>query len=113
MNIEPVIIDFLKTKLDTSSVYGEVQEKPEDEYFIIDKTGSGTENRITTSTIAIQSYAKSKARASDLNEQIKGAMDEAVILRIIDDCQLVSDYNFTDIATKRYRYQAVFEVTHR
>ena len=80
---------------------------------VVDKTGSDAENRLITSTVTIQSYAKSKARASELNEMIKSVMDESVALRTIDDCQLNSDYNFTDIEQKRHRYQAVFEITHR
>ena len=113
MNIEPVIINYLITELGTDNVYGEVPENPEGEYFIVDKTGSDYENRLTSSTIAIQSYASSKYRASELNEQVKAAMDRIIKLRVIDDCQLISDYNFTNIAKKEHRYQAVFEVTHR
>ena len=113
MNIEPVVIDYLKTELQTDSVYGEVQENPEEEYYVVDKTGSDAENRIITSTIAIQSYARSKARASDKNEMVKEVMDRIIRLPVIDDCQLMSDYNFTNTAKKEYRYQAVFLITHR
>ena len=112
MNIETVVINYLTTEL-SSSVYGEVPESPENEYFVVDKTGSDVEDRITTSTVAIQSHARSKARASDLNELVKAAMDRIISLRVIDDCQLMSDYNFTNIEKKEYRYQAVFEITHR
>lgn len=113
MSIEPIIIDYLKTELQTQSVYGEVQANPEEVYFVIDKTGSDIENMITTSTVAIQSYAQSKAQASDYNEKVKEAMDKIIRLPVIDDCQLMSDYNFTNTAKKEYRYQAVFLVTHR
>ena len=114
MNLEPVIINYLNNELRTYPAYGEVQENPEDEYFVVDKTGSDVENRLTTSTVAIQSCSKiSKSRASELNEMVKTAMDSIVRLPVIDDCQLMSDYNYTNIETKEYRYQAVFEITHR
>lgn len=113
MNIEPIIIDYLKRKLVTDSVYGEIQEKPEEKYIVVDKTGSDTEDKVTTSTIAIQSTAPSKALASDTNEEVKDAMDEIIELPCIYDCQLMSDYNFTNVARKEHRYQSVFEITHR
>lgn len=113
MSIEPVIINYLITELQINSVYGEMQDNPEEEYIIVDKTGSDYENRVTTSTIAIQSHARSKARASEINELVKNAMDKSVELKDIYDCQLMSDYNFTNIEKKEYRYQAVFEITHR
>ena len=28
-------------------------------------------------------------------------------------CELNGDYNFTDTETKRYRYQAVFDLTYK
>lgn len=112
MNIEPVIINYLIEELHTESVYAEVPEVPEEEYFIIDKTGSDTENRITTSTIAIQSYGPSKMRASEMNENVKTVMDDICRLSVIGDCKLMSDYNFSNIAKREHRYQAVFEITH-
>lgn len=113
MNIEPVIIQYLIGKLNRNSVYGDVPETPEDEFIVVDKTGSDREDKITTSTIAIQSTAPSKERASEVNEEVKTAMDEIIELGCIDDCQLNSDYNFSNIEKKGHRYQAVFEVTHR
>ena len=113
MNLEPVVINYLIGKLNITSVYGEVPETPVGDYIVVDKTGSDVENRITTSTIAIQSYSPTKASASELNDSVKAAMDEIIELRAIDDCQLMSDYNFSNPEKKDHRYQAVFEITHR
>ena len=55
MNIEATIIDYLRGKLATDNVYGEIPDSPTGEFFVVDKTGSSTENRICTSTVAIQS----------------------------------------------------------
>lgn len=112
MNIEAVIINYLKTALETDHVYAEVPVPAPAEFFVIDKTGSSTTNRICTSTVAIQSYGPSKFRASELNEAIKQAMDGIVTLDSIGACHIVSDYNFSNIAKKQHRYQAVFDITH-
>ncbi len=42
------------------------------------------------------------------NETVKLAMDSLDELAEVCRVQLNSDYNFTDTASKRYRYQAVF-----
>jgi hypothetical protein len=50
--------------------------------------------------------------AATLNEQVKQAVFDSVSLDEITAVSLNSDYNYTDTATKRYRYQAVFVITH-
>lgn len=62
--------------------------------------------------IAIQSYADSMYEAAELNERVKTVMADAVALDDITKVDLNSDYNYTDTANKRYRYQAVFDITH-
>ena len=62
--------------------------------------------------MAVQSYAGSLLEAAQLNDQVKQAMDSLPELAGIGAARLNSDYNFTDTASKRYRYQAVYDVTH-
>lgn len=112
MNIEKIVINYLKDKMQTDAVYGEIPDSPEGEFFVVDKTGSTTVDRICTSTVAIQSYGDSKAKAADSNEKLKDAMEEIVALDQIGRCHLTTDYNFTNVARKQYRYQAVYEITH-
>ena len=50
--------------------------------------------------------------AALLNEKIKELMDNLVELDEVSGIHLNSDYNFTDIDSKRYRYQAVFDINH-
>lgn len=109
--IELLILNFLKDEGFTA--YMQMPEKsPSFPFVIIEKTGSSRYNRINTSTIAIQSYADTMYEAAVLNDQVKTAMEEAVGLDEITKVSLNSDYNFTDTRTKRYRYQAVFDITH-
>ena len=112
MNVEAVIISYLKTALETDHVYAEVPVPAPNEFFVVDKTGSSTTNRICTSTVAVQSYGPSKVRAAELNETLKQTMDSIVTLDEIGACHIVSDYNFSNIAKKQHRYQAVFDITH-
>lgn len=42
----------------------------------------------------------------------QAAMRDTVILDDVISCKLNSDYNYTDEETKRYRYQAVFDIRY-
>ncbi len=106
-----------------TNVFCERPSEIPDNYILIEKTGSSTENRITTSTIAIQSISNSlnggsMLQAMTLNDEVKAAIlgegDTYGILTedVIIDVELQSDYNFTDTETQEYRYQAVFNITH-
>ena len=81
-----------------------------DDFVVIEKTGSSTENYIETATLAIQSYGGTMYKAAVLNETLKQYMDAAVALPNVSSVKLNSDYNYTDVEEHRYRYQAVFDV---
>lgn len=112
--IENVLRDYLADALDVPVYLVDPEPGSEpDLYVLVEKTGSGEEDLITTSTFAIQSYAKARlADAAALNVAVKNVMELAVMVDDITAVQLNSDYNFTDTGTKRPRYQAVYEVTH-
>ena len=108
--IEKKIREYLKKILDIP-VYLEEPETIPDEYIIVEKVGSGVRNYIQSAMIAVQSYSTSMSNTIDLNERVKTAMLEAITEPYITKVSLNSDYNFTDTETKRYRYQAMFDVT--
>ena len=108
--ILPKLIEYLTAHLDV--FVG--MEAPEETsgYVLIDQTGSSTSNHITTTTIAVQSYGDTLYNALMLNEDAK-----AVMLNFIEEPEVASvtletDYNFTNTATKQYRWQAVYHITH-
>lgn len=113
MNIEKVILDYLKLQDYKVPCYMERPQKPPTEYILLQKTGSRRQDLIITTTFAVQSYSTSLYNASELNIKVKKAMDEADTLSGVSASELVSDYNYTDTASKQYRYQAVYEVTHK
>ena len=93
-------------------VFAERQNEEPDEFVIIEKTGSNEVDCIESATIAIQSYSDSLIHAIKLNAKVKEAMKNIVELGTVSDCSLNSDYNYTDQTEKKYRYQAIFDITY-
>lgn len=109
--IEKTILDYLTENL-TVPVYMELPPKPPTTCVVIEKTGSDVRNHIYSAMIALQSYAETLYQAAELNEAVKALMNEAAVLNDVTSSRLNSDYNFTDTATHRYRYQAVYDISH-
>ena len=109
--VEKTILDYLSDVLDVP-VYMERPPKEPKSYVLIEKTGSSAENYIESATLVVQSYAASMYDAATLNCRVKAAMNGSVQLPEISCCDCNSDYNYTDTTKKKYRYQAVFDVTH-
>lgn len=109
--IEIVILNHLKEKLEIPVL----MEKPEPllpEYVLFEKTSSSRANKLGSAIFAFQSYSTSLYKAALLNEQVKSAVDSLVEIAEVSGVRLNSDYNFTDAATKQYRYQAVYDINH-
>lgn len=110
--IEQVIYDFIKRN-GPVDCYMERPETAPAEYCLIEKTGSVTADKLTTSTIAVQSYAKSLYKAAVINGEIIELMNTLPYYAdAVAGVRLNSDGNFTNATAKQYRYQAVFTVTH-
>lgn len=107
--IEIILLNYLNDKLSVP-VYPERPENEPDSYVLIEKTGSGKKDHINRATIALKSYAESLYKAAELNEIVKKAMEEIIEECDISKSELNSDYPFTDVTSKRYRYQAVFDL---
>ena len=110
--IEQVVLRYLNESLKETQAYMEVPKDKEEKYVIIEKTGSGVEEHIQSAIFAIQSVADSLLHAAELNEEVKSAMRSICELDEICRAELNSDYNYTDISTKEYRYQAVYDITY-
>ena len=109
--IEKIILDHLKTKLSVP-VYLEKPETAPAEYVLFEKTGSGENSKLPNSTFAFKSHSTSLYKAAELNEKLKTAVESLIILNDVSKVKLNSDYNFTDTVTKKYRYQAVYDIYH-
>lgn len=109
--IETILINYLTDQLGVP-VFATEPEEPPECYIKIEKTGSRVRNWIRTATVAVQSYGSSMQEAATLNERVVETMLQAPALDVISRCELNSDYNFTDPKTRRFRYQAVFDLTY-
>lgn len=104
--IESILIKYLNDN--GIRAYMEVPANASGRFVVLEKTGSNRENKLDRATIAVQSYDESLNSSASLNDMVKR------LLLYIDDPRIVSsnlnsDYNYTNTATKQYRYQAVFD----
>lgn len=110
--IEEILKNYLSDSL-SAPVYLEIPPNYPSRFFIIEKTGGARVNHINSATVAIKSYGTSLYDAASMNEELKTVMlDNILELPEIARVELNSDYNFTDTTTKKYRYQAVFDIKH-
>lgn len=109
--IETALVKYLNDNLEVDA-FAEYPEIAPAQFVLLEKTGSSSKNMIASATIAIQSYAKTFIDAMKLNEKVKDAMANMQELDYIIRCDLNTDYNFTDTATRKYRYQAVYDITY-
>lgn len=110
--IEKTILDFLEDELDVPVYMEEPKDIPAT-YILIEKTASSDDNHIQASTFAIQAYGETLYDAAVLSGRVKQVMRSAAdYIPELAKCRLNSEYNFTDQATKRYRYQSVWNLTH-
>lgn len=114
--IEVTLKEYLESKLvsPTVPIYFEMPPgMTSKDYIILEKTGGGGDSKVYSATIAIQTHGASLYAAAALNERVKDFMETfAEETSSVSSCELNSDYNFTDPETKRYRYQAVYNIIH-
>ena len=109
--IEVILRDYLNEVLEEPVYFSYPDNAPSD-FVLIDKTGSGENEQLLSSTFAFQSYSESKYGAIVLNDKVKTAVKNAVVLMEVARVRLNSDYNFPDTVRKKPRYQAVFDINH-
>nr|DAS75219.1 MAG TPA: tail completion protein [Caudoviricetes sp.]DAU88229.1 MAG TPA: tail completion protein [Caudoviricetes sp.] len=109
--IEITILNYLKNKMSVP-VFLEHQKDEPEKFVIFEKTSSSNPNQTNSATFAFQSYANSMYEAAKINEELKKEIKNIVELNEIAFVKLNSDYNFTDTTTKKYRYQAIFDIKY-
>lgn len=109
--IELVIKNYLDGHLNVPSFF-EHQNGIKGKYVLIEKIGGGKSNKLKSSVFAFQSYADSLFESAELNEKVKEVVEAMIESPEITGIHLNSDYNFTDTQTKKYRYQAVFDINY-
>ena len=111
--VELTVFEWLKKKLPGIKVYIEEPKNASDKFVLVEKTGGTESVGLNTATFAVQTYGKTRYEAAELNEKVKEVMykmagSDSVATKV----ELNSDYNFTDLTTKRYRFQSVYDITY-
>ena len=109
--IEEIVRNYLLTVLSVP-VYIDVPSEPPDSYISIERTSGGENEHIRTATIAIQSYGATKLGAATTHENVLTKMKGLITLDAVSSCKINSEYDFTDMDTKQYRYQAVYNIVY-
>lgn len=109
--IEKIVLDFLSERLPVP-VWMEIPPNPPDRFVLLEKTGGHAEEGLHYATLAVQSYGKTLWNVLQLNHAVKDAMGQLDELDSICRVELNNDYPFNDPATKRRRYQVVFDVVY-
>lgn len=105
------IKQFLEDELGLKVLFEMPQENTK-QFILLEKLGSSKKDYLKSSTYAFKSYAETMFKAAELNEKCKSAVEKMIELNSVTGIHLNSDYPFTDVATKRYRYQAVYDINH-
>ena len=108
--IEKIVLNYLIDK--GFMAYMEMPEDRPEKFIIVEKTSSQRDDLLFSSTFAIQSYAPTLLECAELNDLVVLAMFEMTDCEDVTRSKLNTSNNYTDTATKDYRYQAVFDVTH-
>lgn len=109
MVAEKLVLDWLQSH-ESVPVYMEIPEHPPSTFITVERLSGHVEGMVHSCSFAIQSWAESLYTACMLNERAKEAMDLLIESDSVSAVSLDSDYNFTDESTKRYRYQAIYDL---
>jgi hypothetical protein len=114
--IETIVLNYLTDNMDVP-VLMELPEVPSEDFptiperfIVLEKVGGGLNDHIDSGSIAVQSYSLiSLYDAAELDDEMRTVMEGIIDLDDISAVRLASNYNHTDVRTKRYRYQSVYE----
>ena len=109
--IEEIIRNYLLSVLDVP-VYIDVPAEPPVSYVAIERTGGGMDEHIRRADVVISSYGASRYGAAVLHEQVLAAMPNIATGAVISACDINSEYDNTDLETKRYRYEAYYNIIY-
>ena len=109
--IEEIVKNYLLSVLSVP-VYIDVPARPPAKYVSLERTGGGETEHIRSAMVAIQSYGATRYDAAELHESVMSFMKRLNEQDNVSACDLNAEYDYTDTATKRYRYQSVFDIIY-
>lgn len=109
--IEKIIRDYLLTVLSVP-VYIEVPPNPPDSYVEIERTGGGVDEHIRNAQVVVACYGPTMLEAATLQERVLETLPNIATGEKVSACYVNSEYNATDTTTKRYRFEAYFNIVY-
>ena len=109
--IETIVKDFMESSLPVP-VFMEYPREHHTRFVVLRKGGNSRENLIDTAMFIADSYAESLHETAKLNELVVAAFDSLTDLDAVSSSKRGGDYNAFDTQNKRYRYQAICNVTY-
>lgn len=112
MFIETIVINHLRDL--GFPAFAEEPDKANrpERYYLVEKTSGSETIGLQNANIAVQSYAPSLVECMGLNyaaiEKMRTLTENVQVTR----CRLVTNYNYTETGTRRYRYQALFSISY-
>lgn len=111
MLIEPVILKYLKEKLDVP-VYMDMPNALPDKFVLFEIIDRGRRNFIDQVTVEFHSYAKQRMDAAVIDEEVRMAMEDIIFLPEVAASHFGGGNDATDTAVDRYRYRCYFNLTY-
>lgn len=108
--IETIVKDYMESVLSVP-VYMQYPSDPPESFVVLRKADSGQENHIDSAMFVADSYAGSLYEAAKLNKSVVNAFDSLTDLDAVSSSKRGGDYGFPDTQNKKYRYQAVQNIT--
>lgn len=109
--IDQIIKQYLDGQLSVPSFF-DFEKKMPAKFVSFERTSGGKVNHIKNSSFAFQSHADTKYEALQLINEVIEVVERMIELDEMSKIELNTYYDFTDEESKKYRYQAVFEITH-
>ena len=109
--IEIIVKEHMQPRL-TVPVYFEFPSNPCESFVVLKVENNPRENLIDSALIVADSYGPTQLDAARLNASVKPILDDLVLLPSISASKRGGDYPAFDSVNKRYRYQAVQNITY-
>lgn len=109
--IEVTVGDHLAIRLE-APVYYEFPKNAPDRFLVLKVENNPRENLLDSAILVVDSYGPTMLDAARLNAKVKRALDDLVDLPSISASKRGGDYPAFDTKNKRYRYQAVQNITY-
>ena len=109
--IEADVRDYLLTKVNVP-VYLDAPKVTPNAYIKVFRNGTSGTRFLESALFTFHCIASTLLESAALSEQLKEAMYDMPSVPKISKVELNAETDWTDTATREYRYQSVYEITY-